>query len=155
LLLVDPHQIAGVEPGVALAEHVAQDLLLGGVFVLVAVELGARADLAEEDAGRAWLAAQEPTALVLLEDLLGLVPPRARLPEHQLAHRAGHVVAVDRLYVAFGRAVELGDPLDVEPSLEIGPDVGAQAIARDGSDLVLAIARALGRVHEIAAQLAD
>ena len=40
-LLVEPHQVAGAEPGVALGEHVAQDLLLGLGLVGIALETAA------------------------------------------------------------------------------------------------------------------
>src|ERR1700733_10927884 len=50
-LLVQPHQIAGAEPGVALGEDIAQYLLFGLAFVGVALEASAafvrRADAAD------------------------------------------------------------------------------------------------------------
>src|SRR5690606_39726283 len=52
-------------------------------------------------------------------------------------------------------SVELKDVLDAEAALELGPDVGTQAVAEGQPQLVALLVRVFRAVDQIAAQLAD
>ena len=69
--------------------------------------------------------------------------------------RALFAVEVEQRDVAFGRAVELQDVGDLEPALEVGPDIGAQAVAERQAQLVLGLVLVRRAVDQIAAQLAE
>src|SRR5471030_3423171 len=69
--------------------------------------------------------------------------------------RARLALAVGERDAAFGRGVEFEDARDAEALLEVLPDLAAQAIAAGQPDAVRDRLPCLGRVREIAAELAD
>jgi hypothetical protein len=71
------------------------------------------------------------------------------------ARRLRHAEGVDEGDVGFTRPVELKNAGDAEALLESFPDFRAQAVAGDGADAVVAVARAFRPVQQVAQQLAD
>src|SRR5258708_5795248 len=131
------HQVAGGEPGVALLEDVAQDLLLrrGLVHVAGVLAAGVAADLADAfaDLAGAGLYAEPVQAP---DRLLGLHVELHQAdvelfaqPLGRAANGAFAAIEVEHRDIAFRRAVELEDLGDVEALLHHRPDVRAQAVA--------------------------
>uniref|UniRef100_A0A0N4ZJL1 LEPR-XLL domain-containing protein n=1 Tax=Parastrongyloides trichosuri TaxID=131310 RepID=A0A0N4ZJL1_PARTI len=157
------HQVAGAEPAVALLEDVSEDLLLRGLLVGVAREVVAdvAADLAD---GFAGLADGDGNALAV-RSAQGLARLRVQRDQAdvdlrlQIARHAADgarlAVKVEQGDVALGGAIELHDVLDAEALLELGPDVGAQAVAEGQPQLVGALVLVGRAVDQIATQLAD
>ena len=58
------------------------------------------------------------------------------------AHRADLAVIIQHRDIAFGGAVEFHDAGNGEAVLEALPDFGAQAVAGDGADMMIALMRA-------------
>src|SRR5262249_49795699 len=76
-------------------------------------------------------------------------------PPGQPADGTHLALEIEQRDIAFGRAVELDDPRDVEAVLELQPDIGAQAVAAGETHPVCVLQRAGWRVDEVAAELAD
>src|SRR5262249_20754330 len=165
-VLVLAHQIAGSKPEIAFFEHVVQDLSVGLGVVRIALEPLAGfgrllEDFADNLARFVDLAFDAETSLVA-DRLLGLRIKAHDLgwkrrggPPGQPAHRALLAVEIEQRDVAFGRAVELDDLRDAEATLELRPDIGAQAVAAGQAQVMLALIGIRPRVDEITAKLAD
>src|SRR5262249_27564857 len=73
----------------------------------------------------------------------------------QPPHRAHLPVEVHERHVAFGGAVELDDARNSEALLERLPDLRAEPVSDADSPAVASLVGMLGRVEEVAAELAD
>ncbi len=71
------------------------------------------------------------------------------------AHRIVEIEYIGEADVAFAGSVELGDPLDLEALLELGPDRRAQAVADHAGQAIAAFLGARWLVQQVAAELAD
>ena len=71
------------------------------------------------------------------------------------ADGAGLAFHIEHRDVALGRGVELQDLRNTKPPLELGPDVGPQAVAAAHPDPVLRLMRIGLGLQQVAAQLAD
>src|ERR1051326_5431207 len=132
-LLVEPHQIAGAEPGVAFCEDVAQDFLLG--FGLVGIALEATASLirganasdrfpgfgARTGDAEAVFATHGRAAAGINLDDRGRKAMRQQ--RRDAADRTGFALDVVEREIAFGRRIEFEDLRDREPRPEFLPDV--------------------------------
>src|SRR5436305_1591578 len=118
-LVVEPHQIAGPEPGIALGENIPQDLLLGLSGVRVALEAAAalirRADAAD---GFARLAAgggdAKPLLVAQRRTAVGIELDEARREtmreqRRDPTDRARLALDVEQREIAFGRRIEFED----------------------------------------------
>src|SRR3954447_7406145 len=161
--LVEPHQIAGAEPGIALGKDIAQDLLLGlarlGVALEAAAALIRRADAAYGFAGLAARAgdakslciAQRRTIIGVELDETGRETMREQ--RRDAADRAGLALDVEQREIAFRRRVEFEDARNGETRLKIVPDVTAQAVAADESQAMPVLVFRRRRLEQIAAEL--
>ena len=150
-----PHQVPRVEPDVALLEGVADQFLLGGFLVGVAVERLEVADLGQQQARLAVLDLVHPAIGTSLRfaGVVVILDERDRAGTD--AGRLVDVEDVDERGVAFTGRVELADPFDAEALGELVPDRGPQPVAADDPHLVLAIRRLFRLVEQITADLAD
>ena len=116
------HQVAGVEPDVAVGEGVADQLLLRGRLVGVPVERLETADLGQQQTGLTLLDLSQPAVLAAG----GFTGLQVVLDEGDRAGadpgRLGHVEHVDERRVALAGTVELADPRDPEAFGELVPD---------------------------------
>src|SRR5699024_7338746 len=127
-------------PGVPVGEGVADDLLLGGLRVGVAVE-GLRGRDAAQQQSDAALADLLQTTVGAAAGLTGLrVVVDDREIHGAVAGGSGDVERVDKGDVALAGGVEFADPLDAEALLELTPDLGAQAVAGHDAHPVVAVA---------------
>src|SRR3954454_8428981 len=115
-LLVEPHQIAGAEPGIALGKDIAQDLLLGlarfGVALKATAALIRRADAAYGFAGLAARAGDtKPLCIAQRRAVFGIELDETgretmREQGRNAADRAGLALDVEQREIAFRRRVE-------------------------------------------------
>jgi hypothetical protein len=164
-LLVEPHQVAGAEPGVALGEHVAQNFLFGLARVGIALETPTasvrRADAAD---GFAAFAARAGDAKAVITtkrcaalgvDLDDRGREAMRQQRRDAADRADLALDIVEREIAFGRRVKFEDARDREAGLELLPDVTAQAVAAGEPQPVLGLEFGYRRLQQIAAELPD
>src|SRR5262249_49287694 len=137
-LIVEPHQVAGAEPGVALGKHIAQDLLFGLALVGIAFETAAafigRADTADGFAGLT-AAASEAEAIVIAQRRAFRIHlddrrrKSMRQERRNAADRADPALDIVEREIAFGRRIEFENTRNCEARLEFLPDVAAQPVA--------------------------
>ena len=157
------HQVAGAEPAVALLEDVRQDLLFRRGLVGVARKVVTHV-LADQADGLAHRSQRRRTAQAVgaAHGLFGvqieLDQTDVDLALQQLGHPADGAllaVEVEQRNIAFRRAVEFQHAGNGESLLELGPDVGAQAVAEHQLQLVITLDLVGRAVDQITAQLAD
>src|SRR4029079_8985969 len=134
------HQVASAEPGVALLEHVAQNLVLvlaGRGIALEAVSRPLRivADPPEPLARLVRIAALAESLCVadrlLMLDVEAHHGDREAVRDEPRHAPDGALLAleIEDVHVAFGRAVELENVRDAESRLKLAPEVGAKPVA--------------------------
>ena len=149
------HHIAGVEPDVAVLEGVADQFLLGGGLVGVAVEGREPADRADQQARLAGRHPAHPAVRVAHRISGGGVVLDVGQRKWVDPGGSRDVEDVDERRVALAGGVELDHPLDPEALGELVPDVRAQTVADDHPHMVFAVG-GLGRlIEQIPAQFAD
>src|SRR5438874_918093 len=136
---VPSHEIARPEPGVIRLEHVAEDLLLGGVDTRVTFEPRAhvhaiRQDLSDRFADLVRIATTTESPLVADRLAAGVEPYECgrgsvRQKRGAAANGGGLTVDVEERDVALRRRVELQDSRNAEPILQLGPDVRPEPVA--------------------------
>src|SRR5471032_2171028 len=161
-VLVLAHEIAGAEPGVALLEHVAQNLVLilaGGGVALEAVSRLRRLvdDLADDLAGFVWRAANAES-VGIAHRLLSLHVEShnsGRKPvcdePRNAADSARLTLEIEDIHVAFGRSVEFQDMRKTETALELLPQVRPQPVPAHKPDAMARFIWVWRRLREIAA----
>src|SRR6476619_6278862 len=137
---VAAHEVAAPEPQIPRLEGIAQDLLLGGAAVGIAVEALGGLQRIDQDA-RDKLADLVRRALdakaVLAAHRLLAVEVEADDPERKdgagkwrdTADRARRLVESEEHGVALGGSVELEDMRHPKACLEVEPDVGPEPVA--------------------------
>ena len=159
-LCVLAHQVAAAYPGITRREHIAQDLLLGGGRVGIALKTGrAACDLADGLAAFAAChgAAQTIRAafgkagfIVELHDGCGKTVCQER---RDAADGAGAAFDIVEREIAFGGGIEFQDLWDGEAVLEDFPHIARQPIADRQAQSVFRHLTFAGQ--QIAAQFAD
>src|SRR3984893_4596510 len=164
-LLVEPHQIAGAKPGIALGEHVAQNLLFGFGRVGVALEAAAAlirsADAADGFAGLAARASNAKPAGIangsaefgveLHDDSRKAMREQRRNP----ADRARFSLDIVERKIALGCRVEFKHSRNRKARLKSLPDIAAQTVATGEPQPVRGFEFGWRRLQEIAAEFAD
>src|SRR5262249_3295720 len=164
-LVIELHQIAGAEPGIAVSEDIAQNLLLCLAGVGIALEAASAficgADAADgftslaAGAGHAkavGIAQGHPGAGIELDDRRR---ETMREQRRNAADRARSALDIEQREIAFGRRVEFEDARKGKARLEILPDVAAQAVAATEPQVVMVLVFRRRRLQKIAAELAD
>src|SRR3954447_11687032 len=164
-LLVEPHQIAGAEPGIPLGKDIAKDLLLGLARLGVALEATAalirRADAAYGFAGLAARAGDtKPLRIAQRGAVIGLELDETgretmRKQRRNAADRAGLALDVEQREIAFRRRVEFEDTRNGETRLKIVRDIPAQAVAAEEPQAMPVLVFRRRRLEQVATELAD
>ena len=149
------HQVAGVEPDVAILEGVAHQLALTGRLVGVAVERRESVDRAQQQT--------RPPGRNPAHPPVGTAHRLARLrvvldvgQRHRIdPGRSRYVEDVDETGVSLAGGIELRHPADPKPVGELLPDLRAEPVADDYPDLVRAIVSPGRLVKQIAAHFTD
>jgi len=164
---INREEIASHEVLVPFDKGVADDLLLGGLGVLITGKGGRRVRVDDREEELSGLS----DGAVLAESIrssdnlvvLNVIPREAVL--HDLATQPALATAralsilgaavVDQGHVALGGSVELANLGDVEAGLELVPDLGTESVSNGDAHLVLLVKGRRGSGEEVAAELAD
>ena len=147
------HQVAAVEPGVALLEDVGQDAFLSLFRVGVPVEGGLVGDLANEQASFAFAYTNHAAFAVANGRLVFLVVSDDGVREGAHPHRVVEIEQVGKADVALAGGIELHDLGNSEALFEGFPDGGAQTITDDHPDLIGGVLGGGRLIHQVAAKL--
>ncbi|SKN84580.1 Uncharacterised protein [Mycobacteroides abscessus subsp. abscessus] len=149
------HQIACVEPGVALLEGVTHQLLLRGRRVGVPVERRQVGHLAQQQSRLPRPDLGQETLVVTYRFTTLDVVLDVRDGHRTDAHGAVDIERVDKCGVRLAGRVELTDPLDPESRGEFAPQLRPQAVTDDDAHPVFAIGGLRRLIEQITAQFSD
>uniref|UniRef100_A0A1I8HWL7 ANK_REP_REGION domain-containing protein n=1 Tax=Macrostomum lignano TaxID=282301 RepID=A0A1I8HWL7_9PLAT len=176
--------VSSREVGVALAQHIAQHLLLRGGLGHVAVDVPkqvAAHDAADEFAGLANSGQLAQSGGRVAQRLSGVLENEAKAGQGRLkthakthlidldqlqrispgrddaekSHSSHSVVQVNQIAVGLRGAIKLGHLFDAEAALEFAPNLRPQPVAEHQAEPVALVGRPAGLSQQVTAELAD